>query len=201
MLGGNVCYHHGGNAPQVKAKAQRRLQQAADALVQRLLGMALDGDTPDHVALQAIRDALDRAGLGAKQSVELSAKQPGPWEEMMADFARVSRERHARLERGEPEPAAPAPEPPQALEVVDAEVVEDTPETQPERDGERANGADHPADHAPAVRRAERTAEPRASDPRGRDRRRGGSEPRRAGRTGTAQALGAVCTRLCAVLA
>ena len=52
ILGGNVCYHHGGNAPQVKAKALRRLQQAADALVQRLLGMALDGDAPDHVALR-----------------------------------------------------------------------------------------------------------------------------------------------------
>jgi hypothetical protein len=32
MLGGNVCYGHGGNAPHVKAKAQRRLQQASDAL-------------------------------------------------------------------------------------------------------------------------------------------------------------------------
>jgi hypothetical protein len=67
MLGGNVRYHHGGNAPQVKAKAQRRLQQAADSLVQRLLGFVLDGDVADPVALQAIRDALDRAGLGANR--------------------------------------------------------------------------------------------------------------------------------------
>ncbi len=56
ILGRNVCYHRGGNAPQVQAKALRRLQQAADALVQRVLGMALDGNAPDHVALQAIRD-------------------------------------------------------------------------------------------------------------------------------------------------
>ena len=48
-----MCYHHGGDAPQVKAKAQRRLQQAADALVQRLLGFALDGNVTDPVELQA----------------------------------------------------------------------------------------------------------------------------------------------------
>jgi hypothetical protein len=51
ILGGNVCYHHGGNAPQTKAKARRRLEQAADALVARLLSFALDGDTSDNVAL------------------------------------------------------------------------------------------------------------------------------------------------------
>ena len=38
MLGGNVCRSHGGAAPQTRAKAQRRLQQAADVLVQRLSG-------------------------------------------------------------------------------------------------------------------------------------------------------------------
>jgi hypothetical protein len=41
MLGGNVCRAHGGAAPQTRAKAQRRLVQAADVLVQRLLGLAL----------------------------------------------------------------------------------------------------------------------------------------------------------------
>jgi hypothetical protein len=99
MLGGNVCRAHGGSAPQTRAKAQRRLQQAADVLVQRLLGLALDGDVPDAVALQAIRDALDRAGLGAKQALELSAKAPAPWEEMMMDFANTSRARHESMSR------------------------------------------------------------------------------------------------------
>lgn len=127
MLGGNVCRAHGGAAPQTRAKAQRRLAQAADVLVQRLLNFALDGDTPDHVALQAIRDALDRAGLGAKQSVELSAKEPEPWEEMFMDFARVSRERHARLKRGEPELSAPAHDGAEPMEIVDAELVDDGP--------------------------------------------------------------------------
>jgi hypothetical protein len=69
--GANVCPTHGGSAPQVKAAAERRLAQAADVLVERLLGMAVDGDAPDHVALPAIRDALDRAGLGAKQAMSV----------------------------------------------------------------------------------------------------------------------------------
>jgi hypothetical protein len=41
-----VCRLHGGEAPQVKAAVKRRLDQAADALVARLLGFALDGDAP-----------------------------------------------------------------------------------------------------------------------------------------------------------
>lgn len=71
-----------------------RLQQAADALVQRLLGMALDGDAPDHVALQAIRDALDRAGMSAKAGVFVELK---PWKQMMgeiAGIATISRDEH-----------------------------------------------------------------------------------------------------------
>lgn len=146
MLGGNVCRSHGGNAPQVKAKAQRRLQQAADALVQRLLGMALDGDTPDHVALAAIRDALDRAGLGAKQAVEVEVTK-APYEELLSDVLHVTRAQHEALKHGEPLSSAlpralhAPPDPGSA--VIDAEVVEppaeDAPASHPERVGERAD--------------------------------------------------------------
>jgi len=45
-----------------------RIDQAAAALVGRLLGSALDGDVPDAVVLTAGRDALNRPGLGAKQA-------------------------------------------------------------------------------------------------------------------------------------
>jgi hypothetical protein len=74
MLGGNVCFVHGGNSPQVRAKAQRRLQQAADVLVQRLLSFALDGTVDDPVALRAIQDALDRAGMKPGIDVSVTAK-------------------------------------------------------------------------------------------------------------------------------
>lgn len=71
-----MCYHHGGDAPQVKAKAQRRLQQAADALVQRLLGFALDGNVTDPVELQASATPWTARGLVAKQAVAVKVK-PG----------------------------------------------------------------------------------------------------------------------------
>ncbi|MGB8505547.1 HGGxSTG domain-containing protein, partial [Mycobacterium sp.] len=50
IRGANVCRVHGGAAPQVRAAAKRRLEQAADVLVQRLLGFALDGKVADPVA-------------------------------------------------------------------------------------------------------------------------------------------------------
>ncbi|WP_131809596.1 hypothetical protein [Mycolicibacter sinensis] len=133
MLGGNVCYHHGGAAPQVKAKAQRRLEQSCDALVQKLLGMALDGDVPDHVALAAIRDALDRAMGKATTTVEVSAVQP--WEQVMNDIVGVAQitraESQARQGLTPEPPALVASEP---MEVVDAELV-DEPDSRPGRGG------------------------------------------------------------------
>jgi hypothetical protein len=99
MLGGNVCRMHGGSAPQVKAAAKRRLEQAADVLVQRLLGFALDGEVPDPVALADIRDALDRAGLNPKTAVEVEVST-APWQEAFAGAAGVARitreDSHAR---------------------------------------------------------------------------------------------------------
>ncbi|WP_368834111.1 hypothetical protein [Mycobacterium intracellulare] len=153
MLGGNVCRVHGGAAPQTRAKAQRRLQQAADVLVQRLLGLALDGDVPDAIALQAIRDALDRAGLGAKHALELSAKPLAPWEEMCIDFANTSRARHEALEqlvrRGEALPEVLAN--PAGPDIVDAELVlrQETDDHSPRtavRRADRPDAADVPAD-------------------------------------------------------
>ena len=48
--------------------------------------MLLDGDAPDAVALAAIRDALDRAGLGAKTAVSVEVGTC-PWEEVFDDIA------------------------------------------------------------------------------------------------------------------
>jgi hypothetical protein len=111
----------------VKAAAQRRLQQAADALVQRLLRFALDGDTPDNVALAAIRDALDRAGLGAKQAVEVGVELK-PYEEMFAGIAKITRAEH-RARYGQPpdDPPALAGRADDPAEIVDAELVEPDP--------------------------------------------------------------------------
>lgn len=128
--GATVCRVHGGSAPQVKAAAKRRLDQAADVLVQRLLGFALGGDVADAIALAAVRDALDRAGLSPRQAVEVGVELK-PWEQIMANIAfsgiaQITREEHrARLGLPADEPPAlPTPE----VEFVDAEVV---PEPEP----------------------------------------------------------------------
>lgn len=152
MLGGNVCRAHGGAAPQTKAKAQRRLQQAADALVQRLLGIALDGQVADHIALAAIRDALDRAGLSPKTAIEVDVALK-PWEQIADDAFTTIESGSLHAHR-----AARDRRPPPALAdtvllatnedlIVDAEVVSDErdpacfatpapPHTGDERDGQ-----------------------------------------------------------------
>ena len=125
-----MCRVHGGSAPQVKAAAKRRLDQAAEVLVQRLLAFALDGDTSENVALHAIIAALDRAGLSVKQALELSASaEPKPYEEMLmgiTGIAHITRG-ESRARRGLPAPETPElPAPPAARElpeVVDAELV------------------------------------------------------------------------------
>ncbi len=73
-IGMNVCRKHGGSAPQVIRKAQVRLLMASDRLMAQLLLIAEDKSEPTPVRLAAIRDALDRAGLGAKQQIEIEAK-------------------------------------------------------------------------------------------------------------------------------
>lgn len=70
IKGATVCRSHGGAAPQVKNAARRRLMEAVDPLMAELLFIALNDDDT-RTRLAAIRDALDRAGLGAVKQVEV----------------------------------------------------------------------------------------------------------------------------------
>lgn len=158
MNGTNVCRNHGGAAPQVRAKAQRRLQAAADNLAKQLLHMATGAES-ETVKLAAIRDALDRAGLKAQTTVDVQVST-APWQELMGGIAPMTRA-ESRAARGLPtgEPSTPEPSRPVAVrmpgteDVVDAEVVPlaDDPETSPHRGGsrlpadERGNGTPPPA--------------------------------------------------------
>jgi hypothetical protein len=46
-----------------KLQAQRRLQQAAGAIIARMIGFALEIGVPDDIALKAVIAAADRAGF------------------------------------------------------------------------------------------------------------------------------------------
>ena len=94
-------------------------------MARELLNIATEGES-EAVKLNAVRDALDRAGLGAKAEVSLEGK---PWERLLGDIAGIATisraEHHAR--QGLP----PDDQPTTALviedtelEVVDAEIAE-----------------------------------------------------------------------------
>ncbi|BBZ34115.1 HGGxSTG domain-containing protein [Mycolicibacterium confluentis] len=131
VAGATVCRTHGGSAPQVQKAARRRLEQAADALVQRLLGIALDGTAPDQVALSAVLAALDRAGLSVKSTVgvEVSAK---PWEQVMdavfTPLETTSRDAYRAARDGHPPALAESPAldgvaVAEVADVIDAEIL------------------------------------------------------------------------------
>lgn len=72
IQGGTVCSKHGGRAPHIKRAAKARLENAADRLARQLLAMAEDDSVKPETRLAALKDALDRAGLGARQAVDIA---------------------------------------------------------------------------------------------------------------------------------
>jgi hypothetical protein len=71
----------------VKRAARARLENAADRLARQLLGMAEDPDMAPAVKLAALRDALDRAGIGARTALDVSVELK-PYEKL---FDRLDR--------------------------------------------------------------------------------------------------------------
>ena len=105
--GMQVCRNHGGAAPQVKAKARVRLEMAADRMAQELLGIATNDKVPAYVKLEGIKTALDRAGIGAKQAVEVEVGPAKAWEQVFAGIAGGTREDSRAMRGGEPDEADP----------------------------------------------------------------------------------------------
>jgi hypothetical protein len=85
IKGGSVCRTHGGAAPQTLQAARMRLLAAADPAAAELVRIALNRKEPRAVQLAAIRDLLDRAGLSARQVVDVTVS---PWQEAIGEILR-----------------------------------------------------------------------------------------------------------------
>lgn len=121
MNGTNVCRKHGGAAPQVRKKAQERLQLAVLPLLGHLYKMATDdGSLPPAVKLAAIRDMLDRAGITSKLEIEIDV----PWRDIISGI--VAEVDDDQIANAQQYTHRLHPLPPREVEdYVDAEVVEE----------------------------------------------------------------------------
>lgn len=84
IKGGTVCMSHGGAAPQVRRKANERLLQGVPKMLTELKRLATDESMPANVRLAAVRDWLDRAGVGEAMKAELTVNA-APWEAMLGE--------------------------------------------------------------------------------------------------------------------
>ena len=108
--GSNVCGTHGGKAPQVVAKAKRRLEEAADRMAERLIGLAentlADGTKVGaYVQLGAVTAALDRAGVVEPKDVTVTVK---PFDQIFESIESGSRSEYRRA-NGIPDPVPQSP--------------------------------------------------------------------------------------------
>lgn len=104
IQGGTVCATHGGQAPQVKAKALERIQAAAVDAAVELARLAVSAES-EAVRVSAIKDLLDRAGLRPNQIIEQDVTVHA-----QDDFTRVVAELEAELARGGESRGAVAPD-------------------------------------------------------------------------------------------
>ena len=133
--GTTVCDWHGAKAPQVKAKARQRLEEAADRMAKELLGIA-EGAESEAVKLAAVKHVLAVGGLSEKRSVDLDVAVK-PYETLLGSVDSIAPMTRAesRARRGLPDDE---PEGHRALdrgsasEPIDAEVVYERPMRRPE---------------------------------------------------------------------
>src|SRR5215471_9498197 len=74
IAGGTVCRAHGGAVPNVRAAAEKRIQQLVLPALATIAQAIRSFDSEPAVALAAARDLLDRAGFKTALQVEASGR-------------------------------------------------------------------------------------------------------------------------------
>ena len=80
----------------MKRKARQRIEEAADRMAAVTPEDGNERNVADSVKLAAIRDALDRAGLAAKNTVEVEVGPPKPYETILDSIEAGSRAGYRR---------------------------------------------------------------------------------------------------------
>jgi len=90
VRGSNVCRMHGGSAPQVRAKANRRLIAMVLPAMEELHRILRAPDTSDADRLKAINAVLNRTGYAERQEIDLGLREPTEWDALAATILRGS---------------------------------------------------------------------------------------------------------------
>jgi hypothetical protein len=151
-----VCRFHGGAARQSKVAANRRLGEALDRMAKGLLSIAESAES-ESVRLAAIKEVLNLGGITATTAVEIE-HHFAPYEQILSGIAPLTRE-ESRAQRGLP----PAPALATDLDFIDAEIVDEGPETTAQRRTERRKRPERPA--GGRAERSERRTGPETSEP------------------------------------
>lgn len=77
IRGGTVCRFHGGAAPQVRRAAFVRLLMESDPAAAELIAIYKDKKNPVAIRIRAIENVLDRAGVTAKQEINVDVQISG----------------------------------------------------------------------------------------------------------------------------
>ena len=142
-MGSVVCDQHGGLAPQVQRRAKERLIVHADRVVENLLRLIDDPETPMHLRIKVMQDWLDRAGVDKSQTVTIGTDPLEALFKQLTETPGALEEAHdddlLELEAGA---------------IYDAVVIEDDPLGEAFADAQRVvDPQTQPVDDEPVVRR------------------------------------------------
>jgi hypothetical protein len=91
IRGGTVCARHGGSAPQVRAKANRRLIEMVLPAMSELHNILHRDDVADADKLKAIQMVLNRTGYSERHSVDIGLREPTPFDNLTSEAFVVMR--------------------------------------------------------------------------------------------------------------